>query len=359
MIKEHMMFDESLPPSEVLYAALVARAPSFEGRAYVGVATTGIYCRLTCPARKPKPENCRWFGSAPAAAQAGFRPCMRCHPMGPQASHDPVVTKLLDRLNADPARRWYEGDIAAMGIDPTTARRAFRRHFGITFLEMARQARLRAGVARMQTGDKVIEAQLDAGFESASGFRQAFSRLFGHAPHQLTGQAELVTDWLDTPLGGMIAVADPERLHLLEFTGRKALSTELKRLSKGAKGRIGFGRTKVMDQLETQLSQYFSGQDAQFSVPLALHGTPFQRDVWQHLQQIPAGQTQSYSQLATSIGNPAAVRAVARANGANQIAVLIPCHRVIGADGTMTGYGGGIWRKEKLIEIEHSYRHDQ
>ena len=356
MIREPTMFDRPLPPDAVLYQALLNRDPAFEGRALVGVTSTGIFCRLTCPARKPKAENCRWFSDAAGAAAAGFRPCLRCHPEGPQAAGDAMVMRLLAALEADPARRWLESDLVGMGLDPTTVRRAFRRHFGTTFLEMARQARMRTGVARLVAEEPVIDAQLEAGFDSANGFRRAFARLFGHAPFQMTGQAELAADWIDTPLGGMIVVADPDRVHLLEFTSRKALPTELRRLSKGAKGRIGFARTRAMDLLEAQLDGFFSGRDAGFTVPLALHGTEFQRRVWQQLQRIPAGATRSYSQLAAEIGQPMAVRAVAGANGANQIAILIPCHRVIGADGTLTGYGGGLWRKEKLIAIEATYR---
>ena len=350
------MFDEPLPPQDVLYQALLNRDPAYEGRALVGVTSTGIFCRLTCPARKPRAENCRWFADAPGAVAAGFRPCLRCHPEGPQAAGDGVVLRLLAALEANPARRWQERDLVAMGLEPTTVRRAFRRHFGTTFLEMARHARMRSGVARLVADDPVTEAQLEAGFESAQGFRRAFARLFGHAPFQMTGQAELAADWIDTPLGGMIVVADPDHVHLLEFSSRKALPTELRRLSQGAKGRIGFGRTKVMDLLEAQLHRFLAGQRAELSVPLALHGTEFQRRVWRQLQRIPAGATCSYSQLAAAIGQPMAVRAVARANGANQIAVLIPCHRVLGADGALTGYGGGLWRKEKLIAIEAIYR---
>ncbi|PZO67124.1 MAG: bifunctional transcriptional activator/DNA repair enzyme protein Ada [Paracoccus denitrificans] len=342
-----------LPDPAILYDALTRRDPSFEGRALVGVTTTGIFCRLTCPARKPRPENCRWFDSPATAATAGFRPCLRCHPLGPEADGDGTIQKLLAALNADPARRWSEGDIAAMALDPSTVRRAFRRHFGMTFLELARQSRLRAGIGALQSGATVIDAQLDAGFDSASGFRDAFARLLGHAPARMVqDEPGLVTDWIDTPLGGMIAVTDAHHLHLLEFVGRRALGAELRKLSAGAGGRIGLGRTAVNDALEAQLARYFASESADFDLPLALHGTPFHRQVWQELRQIGAGETVSYGALAARMGRPTAARAIARANGANQIAIIIPCHRVIGADGSLTGYGGGLWRKQALIEIE-------
>ena len=121
------------------------------------------------------------------------------------------------------------------------------------------------------------------------------------------------------------------------------------------KGRIGFGRHAPVDRLEAELDAYFSGRSARFSVPLAFHGSDFTKAVWHALVQIPAGEIRSYSEIATEIGRPSAVRAVARANGANQIALVVPCHRVLGADGSLTGYGGGLWRKQKLIEIERQY----
>lgn len=354
MTKEPTMFD--LPDDAVLYAALNARDPAFEGRAYVGVTSTGIFCRLTCPARKPRPENCRWFARPEEAEAAGFRPCKRCHPIGATAEGDAAVTALRAAMEADPGRRWTETDIEEMGYDPSTIRRAFRRHFGMTFLQMARNIRLREGARRVAGGDAVIEAQLDAGFDSASGFRQAFARLFGHPPAKMRGADGLVADWIDTPLGGMIAVADDQALHLLEFTDRKALVPQLAKVSKAAKGRVGLGRTGVSGETARQLSEFFAGNRARFNLPLAPHGTDFQRRVWDALCRIPAGQTRSYTELARAIGQPTATRAVARANATNGIAIVIPCHRVIGADGTLTGYAGGLWRKEKLIAAEAAYR---
>lgn len=191
--------------------------------------------------------------------------------------------------------------------------------------------------------------------DSAQDFQAGFAALFGHPPIEPGGQAELIAGFLSGPLGGMVAVTDHDRLHLLEFAGRRALRTEMRRLSAMVRGRIGIGRTAVTDLLERALSDYFTGKCADFTVPLAMHGTPFQRQVWQALLDIPAGRVCSYGDIASRIGRPTATRAVARANGANQIAVLIPCHRVIGADGSLTGYGGGLWRKQELLRIEACY----
>lgn len=153
----------TLPDQDKLYDALVARDAAYEGRAYVGVISTGIFCRLTCPARKPKQENCRFFASVAECMADGFRPCKRCHPLQPAAEAEPSIKRLLEALEAQPERRWSEEDVIRMGFDPSTVRRSFRRHFGMTFLEMARQERLRHGFQALADGGRVIDAQIDAG----------------------------------------------------------------------------------------------------------------------------------------------------------------------------------------------------
>jgi AraC family transcriptional regulator of adaptative response/methylated-DNA-[protein]-cysteine methyltransferase len=345
-----MMFD--LPDSRTLYKALLSRDVSYDGRVYVGVTSTGIFCRLTCPARKPRFENCRFFQTPCDCIDAGFRPCKRCKPLAAAAGEDPTVQALLAALEERPTHRWRERDINALGFDPSTVRRSFRRHFGMTFLEMARQRRLREGFTTLKAGEPVIAAQIEAGFESPSAFRAAFARLTGLAPGSFRSDALLLADWIDTPLGPMIAVSCAHRLHLLEFADRKALPREMMRLAASQAGGIGFGRPAPTDQVALELNGYFAGTSDRFETPLALHGTPFQRAVWDLLRDIPAGETRSYSQIAKDLGRPSATRAVARANGANQLALVVPCHRVLSADGNLTGYGGGLWRKQRLIEIE-------
>ncbi|PYE84122.1 bifunctional transcriptional activator/DNA repair enzyme AdaA [Pseudoroseicyclus aestuarii] len=341
-----------LPPDETLYAALIARDEGYDGRAYVGVTTTGIFCRLTCPARKPRPENCRFFETAGDCVGAGFRPCKRCRPLAPMAASDPVIARLLSALDEAPDHRWTEGDVASAGIDPSTARRVFKRQFGMTFLEMARQRRLGQGMRVLATGGRVIDAQMGAGFDSASAFRDAMARLLGRAPGSFDKGALMAADWIDTPLGPMIAVASDHALHLLEFTDRKALPTELRDLAASAGGRMALGRRAAHDRIAAELARYFEGEEGGFATPLAPLGTAFQRQVWAALRAIPAGETRSYGEVAKAIQRPGASRAVARANGANPIALVVPCHRVIGADGSLTGYGGGLWRKQRLIALE-------
>ncbi|MEE9426670.1 MAG: trifunctional transcriptional activator/DNA repair protein Ada/methylated-DNA--[protein]-cysteine S-methyltransferase [Paracoccaceae bacterium] len=341
-----------LPEKDVLYAALCARDDSYEGRAWVGVTTTGIFCRLSCPARNPKPENCKFMTSVADCLEAGFRPCKRCKPLASGMDADPMVAALVKALDADPGRRWGEGDITGMGYDLSTVRRAFKRHYGVTFLDMARLARIRHGAKAIERGERVINAQLDAGFDSGSGFRAAFARVLGMAPSSFTGNELLRADWFDTPLGPMIAVADKRHLMMLEFFERKSLASELKKLQKAARGSIGIGRLPPIDQIEAEMQGFFTGQLRKFKTPLAPVGTPFSKSVWDQLCEIPVGETRSYADVARAIDRPSATRAVARANGANPIAIVVPCHRVIGSDGSLTGYGGGLWRKRWLIEHE-------
>lgn len=349
-----MLFD--LPDHDILYAALLARDERYEGRAYVCVASTGVFCRLTCPARKPLSENCTFRATIGECIEAGFRACRRCHPLQAAATADPAIGALLAALDERPDYRWSEPDIARMGYDLSTVRRSFKRHFGMTFLEMARQRRLREGFEVLSDGGPVIAAQQEAGFESPSAFRTAFARILGCAPAELKKDGLLRASWIATPLGDMIAVASESHLHLLEFVGRKALPAELRKLRIAAKDGIGIGRTAVTEQAGTELDAFFAGRLARFETPVFQEGSAFSREVWDELRRIPAGTTRTYAEIARRIGRPSATRAVARANGANQIALMVPCHRVLGADGALTGYGGGLWRKQRLLEIELQYR---
>jgi len=336
---------------DTLFAALIARDPSYEGFAYVGVKTTGIFCRLTCPARKPKRTNVVFFSCRNAAQDAGFRACLRCRPLDLKRPTSAALETLRDRIRAEPDRRWSAEDVKALGYDPSTVRRAFQREYGVTFAQFARSQRLGLAVNRLQQGGSVMDAQLDAGYESGSGFRDAVSRLIGDAPIRTTAHQILTAQWLDTPIGAMLAVADDAGVHLLEFAERKALPTEIERLRKRV-GPICFGQHAMLDRLARQVDDYFAGRNADFDIPIVQKGTAFEAIVWDALRRIPAGETRSYGEIARAIGRPDAPRAAARANGANQVAIIVPCHRVIGADGSLTGYGGKIWRKQWLLEHE-------
>jgi AraC family transcriptional regulator of adaptative response/methylated-DNA-[protein]-cysteine methyltransferase len=198
----------------------------------------------------------------------------------------------------------------------------------------------------------VIEAQLATGHESSSGFRDAFSHIMGAAPTKLNQDSIFKASWIDTPLGPMLALADEKALHLLEFVDQRGLEREIEQLRKKTQSAILPGSTDPILSIEKELAEYFKGKRMEFSTPLCTLGSAFQKRVWEELRKIPPGQTRSYSEIAKAIGQPSAKRAVARANGSNTLAIIIPCHRVINADGNLGGYAGGLSRKQWLLNHE-------
>ena len=239
-----------------------------------------------------------------------------------------------------------------MGIDPSTARRQFKRYCGMTFQAYHRARRMGLALLDIRKGKSVLDSQIDQGFESASGFREAFARLVGTAPSRVGDVGVLHAKWIETPLGAMLALADDRGLHLLDFVDRRGLERALASLQKRLRARALPGTHRHLDQIERELAEYFAGVRRVFETPVALTGSEFQSRVWNALLAIPPGQTCSYVELARRIGQPRAVRAVGRANGENRLSIVVPCHRVIGADGTLTGYGGGLARKQKLLDLE-------
>lgn len=200
--------------------------------------------------------------------------------------------------------------------------------------------------------NKVITVQFSSGYESGSGFRDAFSRIVSAAP-SLSGHSNILkAQWLDTRQGPMIAISDEDALYLLEFVDCRGLEREVERLRQKTKSAIIPGQTQPINSIQKELDQYFEGKLKQFKTRLFFLGSPFQKRVWDELKRIPYGETRSYLDIAKAIGNHAACRAVAQANGANQIAIAIPCHRVINSNGDIGGYGGGITRKQWLIDLE-------
>lgn len=247
-----------------------------------------------------------------------------------------------------------EEDIKGLAVDSSTARRQFKRRFGMTFIEYARARRIGVAMKQIKDGQMVIDAQLDAGYESGSGFRDAFSRILGKTPvrHQEYPNVLRAT-WLDTKIGPMIAIADEKALYLLEFLDRPGLEREIERLRQKTRSAILPGKTSPIISIECELESYFDRTLDHFQTPFCWLGSSFQKSVWEALVKIPYGETRSYAEVAASIGNPSAVRAVANANGANQLAILVPCHRVITTNRRLGGYGGGIVRKQWLIKHEN------
>ncbi|MHA7129462.1 bifunctional transcriptional activator/DNA repair enzyme AdaA [Algoriphagus namhaensis] len=335
-----------------MYQAILEKDSSFEGIFYTGVKTTGIFCKPTCTARKPKKENVEFFTDSKTAILKGYRACKVCLPLNPSKQTPEFVNKILSEISSAPSIKLKDYDLVKRGIDPAKMRRWFLKNHGITFHAFQRMQRINTAFKKISTGAKISSVAYDSGFDSLSGFTESFKSIFGVAPSASKKIEMIDLTRIETPLGTMIACAVKEGICLLEFSDRKMLETELKDLSKRLNATIVQGQNSLFEKLEAELQQYFQGKLRKFSIPLVTPGTEFQQEVWNELLQIPYGQTRSYKQQAMALGNPEAVRAVARANGMNRIAILIPCHRVIGGDGKLTGYAGGIWRKQRLLDLE-------
>jgi AraC family transcriptional regulator of adaptative response/methylated-DNA-[protein]-cysteine methyltransferase len=341
-----------------MHAALRGRDASYDGIFLAGVRTTGIFCRPTCTARRPRPENVEFFATAHDALLAGFRPCRRCRPMEPAGERPPWLAPLLAEVERDPSRRWRDRDLRARGLEPGRVRRWFTAHHGLTFQAYSRARRLSTALGRIRNGEDVTGAAFASGYGSLSGFHEAFRNLLGRSPTKARDAPLLVITRIPTPLGPMVAAADERALFLLEFADRRMLETQLRTLRRRLGCAFAPGTNGVLERTAGELAEYFAGARRRFEVALATPGTPFQQAVWRRLARIPAGETVTYGALARDLGRAAAVRAVAKAVGDNRIAILVPCHRVVGKDGSLTGYGGGLWRKRRLLEIERRPRQD-
>jgi len=337
---------------KIMYKALVDKDVSYEGIFFAAVKTTGIFCRPTCTARKPKEKNVEFFATVKEAILKGYRPCKICNPLVKPDETPDYIKEILNELNADPSLKFKDWNLVQKGIEPSKIRRWFLKNHGITFHAYQRMYRINTAFKKIQQGESVTSVAFDSGYESLSGFNDSFKSVFGVSPSNSKGRHIINIKRIETPLGTMYAGATDEGVCLLEFTDRKMLETELKSLAKRLNADIIPGANKHFDLLELQLNEYFEGKRKKFSLQLFTPGSEFQQSVWNELQNIPYGITRSYKEQATALKRQEAVRAVANANGMNRISILIPCHRVIGMDGSLTGYGGGLWRKKWLLDLE-------
>jgi AraC family transcriptional regulator of adaptative response/methylated-DNA-[protein]-cysteine methyltransferase len=256
-----------------------------------------------------------------------------------------------------PDGRVTSDELKALGIDPSTARRQFRAHCGTSFAAYQRVKRLGSAVKEIGRGRSAGFAGTSAGFRSDSGFRGAIERTFDVATTSVAGAEVLTSRWIATPLGAMLAIAHPRGIVLLDFADRATLEPSLAKLrarfaADGKHAIIVPGEHAHLTRLDRELMEYFAGKLTTFSVPLLPAGTDFEQRALAFLRTIPFAQTRTYGQQAAAMGDARAVRAVGRANGRNTINILIPCHRVIAASGALTGYGGGLARKQWLLRHE-------
>lgn len=344
----------SIGPEE-FWKAVMARDRRFRQLFVYGVRSTGIYCRATCPSRRPNRDQVAFFAGPEAAEHAGFRPCRRCDPKNTSLRDERAamvqrVCREIDASLDEPVRLEQLGK--KQGLSPAHLQRTFKSVLGISPLQYARARRVLMLKANLKRGEDVTSAMYNAGFGSSS-------RLYEHAASELgmtpstyrSGGAGMAIRYSVVSCSlGKVLVAETERGVCAVRFGDSAreLATELRR-------EFAFGT--ITDQiagsdLVRRVVACIDGQTIDPDIPLDIRGTAFQAKVWETLRKIPRGQTRTYAQIADAIENPSAVRAVANACGANPVAVLVPCHRIVRTDGTMGGYRWGTERKKKLLERE-------
>lgn len=341
---------------EEKYQIIVDKQAAYDGIFFTAVKTTGIFCRPSCTARKPKPENVIFCDTTQDAIRQGFRPCKVCKPMNFPHETPGYIQALLKELAEDPMLKIKDQDLRLRGIEPNTLRRWFKTHHNLTFHAYQRMLRINTAYHKISAGNSVTETAFDTGFESLSGFNSSYKNIFKTSATQAEGKNLINITRLTTPLGPMFGCATTQGVCLLEFTDRRMLETEFHDLARRLNAVILPGANPHLTQLEQEVREYFEGTRKDFTVPLHTPGTDFQNIVWEFLQEIPYGHTRSYQEQAIRLQKPTAVRAVASANGHNRIAILIPCHRVIGKNGHLTGYAGGIERKKWLLDFEKNHR---
>lgn len=333
--------------TDAAFAAFDARDRSQDGRFVGAVKTTGIYCKPSCPARRPRRENVEFFADGTAARAAGYRPCLRCRPdeVGRDAEAVAKARALLE--GEEPPR--LEALAAAVGYAPHHFQRLFTRHVGVSpaaYVRSVKAARVREALAG---GERITNAIYDAGYSGPSRFYADAPQAFGMAPGAWrNGGAGVTIRWAiaETVLGAMLVAATEKGICRLSFD-----EDEADLAGRFPKARLVPGGDAMRTLVEGAVAAVETPSSMP-DLPLDVAGTAFQQAVWAELRRIPAGETRSYAEIAKAVGKPAAVRAAGTANGQNRVAVLIPCHRVIRGDGSLGGYAYGLDRKAELLKRE-------
>lgn len=334
------------------YQALLDRDSAFAGIFYVGVKTTSVFCIATCRARKPLLKNVTFYSTVQEAVDHGFRPCKICKPTENVNEPPEAVKAAMALLKTNPQEKVSDQMLRDHDISPEIVRRWYKQQHGMTFHAYQRMHRINHAFQEIKQGKNATEAAFDAGYESLSGFGYTYKKMIGNSPLNSTYSSIILIDRFTTVIGPMVTCATEKGICLLEFADREILEKEYSDLQKLLKAKIIAGENEHIRQVKKEITEYFAGERKRFDVELDIPGTDFQKSVWEALTTIPYGTTVSYQHQANLIGKPTAMRAVASANGSNRISIILPCHRVIGKNGKLTGYGGGIERKKWLLELE-------
>lgn len=335
--------------------AVLARDSRHDGEFVFAVSSTGVYCRPSCPARRPRRQNVEFFSRPEQAERAGFRACLRCRPRSisgnPQSDLAKQICRFLEQHLDEPVTLQRLGKFFRQS--PFHLQRRFKAALGVTPHQYADSCRLRQLKRKLQAGDNVTRAMYDAGYGSSSRLYEKTSSQLGMTPDKYRRGAIAVSiryTCADSPLGRMLIAATDKGICSIQFAGSDA------ELLEGLRREFPFAARKPDDQglreWVTALLSKMTGKDLDAALPLDIRATAFQRRVWTYLQSIPFGATKSYKEVARAIGRPSACRAVARACATNPVAVAIPCHRVVREDGNASGYRWGMKRKKTLLAIE-------
>lgn len=338
----------TLPHPDEAWAAVMARDRAFDGRFVTGVLSTGIYCRPSCPARHPARERVRFFADGAAARAAGLRPCKRCRP-DETARDEEAVAAALERIGACEQPPALAELAAAAGYSPSHFQRVFTRLVGLSPAACARALRQERAAEALCGAARVADAIYAAGYSAPSRFYAEAGRILGMAPSAWRNGGRGVTiRWAVAPtsLGPLLVAATDKGVCRVAFgEGGVELAA---RFPEAERIEGGEGLGEVLAEVIAAVEQ--PGQASR--VALDVRGTAFQQAVWQALRRIPPGETRSYAEIAAAAGRPSAVRAAGSANGANPVAVLIPCHRVVRGDGSLGGYAWGEAIKRELLRRE-------
>jgi AraC family transcriptional regulator of adaptative response/methylated-DNA-[protein]-cysteine methyltransferase len=335
--------------------AVLARDGSQDGDFFFGVSSTGIYCRPSCPAKRPRRENVTFFRRSEDAEKAGYRACLRCRPKS--ASHNPQtdavkrICRYIEQHLDEPVTLERLG--TAFSLSPFHLQRTFKKALGITPRAYADSRRMQLLKRNLQAGQSVTHALYDAGYSSSSRLYERTASQLGMTPDKYRRGAVAAAiryTCTDSPLGRMLVAATDKGICAIQFADTDDELTE------GLKREFPFANRRRDDESmrpwTKTLLAHIAGHRPSRALPLDIQATAFQRRVWTHLQALPFGVTESYGQVAKAIGQPTAARAVARACATNPVAVAIPCHRVVRKDGEMGGYRWGIERKRALLQLE-------
>ena len=341
---------------EVRWEAVATRDASRDGTFVFGVRTTGVYCRPSCPARRPRRPHVAFYATPDAAEAAGFRACRRCHPRAAAAPRAAWARRICRMIESSPERPPSLARLsAAAGVGPYHLQRAFKRAVGLSpkqYAEALRLGRLRRALRR---GAAVEDAALEAGYGSPSRAHARASRAFGMTPgaYRRGGAGmDLAYTIVDSPLGRLLVAATPRGVSAVYMADDDArLERELR--EEYPKARVRRDDGALAARVRPILAHLGGGRRG-VDLPLDVEATAFQWRVWQELSRIPRGETRTYGEVARAIGRATATRAVARACATNPVSIVVPCHRVVGADGRLTGYRWGVERKRKLLETERA-----